>query len=314
MNFSRGPLTPEARAREAQSKFMEESVQKVQKYFGLMCNEMGGICRKTGRLRDKYDALAKTCLDYANVETGPLNKSLTKFAEHISAIQDYRQAELERLERKVVDPLSTYGSECKHTQDDLNKSFKARNRELKQQQRVENVHHKSPSDRHAITLAEAELQKRTLDVARTTRTLEETVDRFEVKKIQDLKNILSEFVKIEMLFHAKALEVYTTAYSEFINLDEEEHIEMFRNTLRPQSSMQKRMDVAKNLGDITLSDETQQSGLPTPKPRAKGKAKKRTEVESEDDDDVDEEEDEEDDEGDWGSEEEETEDDYEEDL
>ena len=35
--------------------------------------------------------------------------------------------------------------------------------------------------------AEAELQKRVVDVARTTRILEETVDEFEVKKIQDLK-------------------------------------------------------------------------------------------------------------------------------
>jgi len=37
------------------------------------------------------------------------------------------------------------------------------------------------------SLAEAELQKRTVDVARTTRLLEETVDEFEVKKVQDLK-------------------------------------------------------------------------------------------------------------------------------
>ena len=37
------------------------------------------------------------------------------------------------------------------------------------------------------SLAEAELQQRTIEVARTTRALEETVDEFEVKKIHDLK-------------------------------------------------------------------------------------------------------------------------------
>jgi len=47
--------------REAQSKFMEEAVKKVEKYFGQVCSEMGGVSRKTARLRDKYDKLAKVC-------------------------------------------------------------------------------------------------------------------------------------------------------------------------------------------------------------------------------------------------------------
>ena len=38
---------------------MEEAVQKVEKYFGHMCREMGSVSRKTARLRDKYDKLAK---------------------------------------------------------------------------------------------------------------------------------------------------------------------------------------------------------------------------------------------------------------
>lgn len=40
---------------------MQDSVQKVEKYFGQLCNNMGGITRKTARLRDKYDLLAKVC-------------------------------------------------------------------------------------------------------------------------------------------------------------------------------------------------------------------------------------------------------------
>ena len=35
-----------------------------------------------------------------------------------------------------------------------------------------------------------------------------------------------EFVKIEMLFHAKALEVYTDAFRNLEMIDEEEHIEV----------------------------------------------------------------------------------------
>jgi hypothetical protein len=210
-----------------------------------MCNDIGSVSRKNGRLRDKYDELAKTCMEYAGVELGSLKQSLTSFAEHISAVQDYRQAQIDRLEQKVLTPLLTYGTEVKHTQTDLNGSFQARRRELKQQSQLETLRNKSPADRHTITQAEVELQKRSLDVARTTRTLEETIDKFETKKVQDLKKCLLDFVKIHVLFHSKALEMYTMAFNDLAKIDEEEHLEQFRNTLRPTSHVQERLDLVK---------------------------------------------------------------------
>uniref|UniRef100_H2ZQF1 Uncharacterized protein n=1 Tax=Ciona savignyi TaxID=51511 RepID=H2ZQF1_CIOSA len=267
MSFTKGPQTPEAREREAQSKFIEDSVQKVQKYFGLLCNEIGGICRKNGRLRDKYDDFAKTFMEYANTEQGPLKAKLTSFSENVSAIQDYRQAQIERMEGKVLTPLTTYGKECKHTQTDLNTSFKARNREVKQQQQVETLRNKSPHDRHTITQAEAELQRRTVDVARTTQALADTIDKFEKKKIQDLKKIFSEFVKVEMLFHAKALELYSATYNELQTIDEEEHIELFRNNLRPTSTLKDRLDIAQSNLDSTSALDNERKPTVTQRTR-----------------------------------------------
>jgi len=291
MNFSKTPQTPEARAREAQTKFIEESVKKVERYFGLMCNDVGDVCKKNGSVRDKYDALAKTCMDYSAVEMGSLKQSLTSFAEHISAVQDYRQAQIDRLEQKVLSPLMTYGTEVKHTQSDLNVSFQARRRELKQASQVENLRNKSPADRHTITQAEVELQKRSLDVARTTRTLEETIDKFESKKVQDLKNCLLDFVKIHVLFHSKALEMYTLAFNDLMNINEEEHLEQFRNTLRPTSNVQERMDIVKT----TTPQKTTANNKD-------GKTKKTVEYEDDDEyddeDDLDDEDDYDDDEDD----------------
>ena len=51
-----------------------------------------------------------------------------------------------------------------------------------------------------------------MDATRTTRHLEQTIDNFEKQKIKDVETIFSEFITIEMLFHGKALEVYTAAY------------------------------------------------------------------------------------------------------
>lgn len=40
------------------------------------------------------------------------------------------------------------------------------------------------------------------------------------------QNIFSEFITIEMLFHGKALEIYTAAYQNIQNIDENEDLEV----------------------------------------------------------------------------------------
>ena len=73
-----------------------------------------------------------------------------------------------------------------------------------------------------------------MDATRTTRHLEETIDNFEKQKIKDIKTTFSEFITIEMLFHGKALEVYTAAYQNIQKIDEKEDLEVFRHSLYPQ--------------------------------------------------------------------------------
>lgn len=46
-----------------------------------------------------------------------------------------------------------------------------------------------------------------------------------------MQKILGEFVTVEMAFHAKALEIYTTAYQHIQNVDEEGDLEV--STLHP---------------------------------------------------------------------------------
>uniref|UniRef100_A0A7M4E131 CBY1 interacting BAR domain containing 1 n=1 Tax=Crocodylus porosus TaxID=8502 RepID=A0A7M4E131_CROPO len=83
-----------------------------------------------------------------------------------------------------------------------------------------------------------------MDATRTSRQLEETIDNFEKQKIKDIKDIFSEFVTIEMLFHGKALEIYTAAYQSIQNIDENEDLEVFRSSLHPPD-YQSRLDIVR---------------------------------------------------------------------
>ncbi|KAM4791718.1 CBY1-interacting BAR domain-containing protein 1 isoform 2-T2 [Cyanocitta cristata] len=195
-------------ARDNQTRQIQDAVSNVEKHFGELCQIFAGYVRKTARLRDKADLLVNEIYAYAATETPNLKVGLKNFADEFSRLQDYRQAEVDRLEAKVVEPLKCYGTIVK------------------------------------LKRAENELHRATLETTRTTRHLEETIDNFEKKKIKDIKNIFSEFITIEMLFHGKALEIYTAAYQNIQNIDENEDLEVFRSSLHPPD-YQSRLDIVR---------------------------------------------------------------------
>uniref|UniRef100_A0A665U389 Family with sequence similarity 92 member A n=1 Tax=Echeneis naucrates TaxID=173247 RepID=A0A665U389_ECHNA len=282
--------TPDARARDNQTRKIQENITNVEKHFGEMCQMFAAYVRKTARLRDKADVLVREIGLYADTETPNLKRGMKQYADHLAKIQDYRQAEVERLEAKVIEPLKSYGAVVKRKREDLKTTQSARDREAKQMAQLEKTRQRNPSDRQII--AESELQRATMDATRTTRQLEETIDEFEKQKIRDIKKIFGEFVTVEMSFHAKALEVYTLAYQSIHSVDEEEDLEVFRSSLHPPD-YQSRLDIVRANSKTSL-DRTG-SFLSTSGTLQQQRASSRqTRGEEEDDEDESEEEDEED--------------------
>ncbi|XP_044026796.1 protein FAM92A isoform X1 [Siniperca chuatsi] len=288
--------TPDARARDNQTRKIQENITNVEKHFGEMCQMFAAYVRKTARLRDKADLLVREIGMYADTETPNLKKGLKQFADHMAKIEDYRQAEVERLEAKVIEPLKSYGAVVKRKREDLKTTQSARDREAKQMAQLERTRQRNPSDRQIISQAESELQRATMDATRTTRQLEETIDEFEKQKIRDIKKIFGEFVTVEMSFHAKALEVYTLAYQSIQSVDEEEDLEVFRSSLHPPD-YQSRLDIVRANSKTSL-DRTGSflSTSGTLQQQRASSRQTRREEEEEDDEEEEESEEEEDDE------------------
>uniref|UniRef100_A0A8C6TJE3 Family with sequence similarity 92 member A1 n=1 Tax=Neogobius melanostomus TaxID=47308 RepID=A0A8C6TJE3_9GOBI len=205
--------TRDARARDVETKKIEDNITNVEKYFGNMCQHFAAYARKTARLRDKGDILVRLIGEYADTETPDLKSGMK--------------------EAKVVKPLKQYSAVVRRQREDLKSTQNARDREVKQTAQLERTRQKNPSDRQII--AETELQRATNEATRSTKCLEESIDRFESQKIVDLKKIFGEFVIIEMAFHAKALEMYTKAYDNIQQVDEDKNLEEFRSSLyRPE--------------------------------------------------------------------------------
>lgn len=155
-------------------------------------------------------------------------------------------------------------------------------------QQLERMRQRNPSDRQIISQAESELQRATMDATRTTRQLEETIDDFEKQKIRDIKKVLGEFVTVEMAFHAKALEIYTTAYQHIQNVDEEGDLEVFRNSLHPPD-YQSRLEIVRANSKLSLNRTgTSMSKSGTMQSRTSSRQRKRDDEEDEEEDDEDE--------------------------
>ncbi|GCB62938.1 hypothetical protein scyTo_0007310, partial [Scyliorhinus torazame] len=229
---------------DSQIKYIQSTVVNVEKHFGELCSLFAAYARKTARLRDKADLLVKELRGYSDTETPNLKYGLNGFADHFALIQDYRHAEVERLEAKVVEPLKKYGSITRLKKEDLKVASCAIRRESRQIAHVERLRQRNPSDRQVV--AESELQRVTMDTARISRQLEETIDDFQEEKIKDIKKIFGNFITIEMAFHAKALEVYSKAYQHVQNIDQEADMEIFRNTLHLQDSQPRLSIVSAN--------------------------------------------------------------------
>ncbi|KAG6450385.1 hypothetical protein O3G_MSEX006569 [Manduca sexta] len=186
------------------------------------------------RLRDMGDELTKVLKEYANNEI--VNKSLSAGLENVSitltAIEEYRNCEVQRLEAKVIGELSQYESICKHAREEVKHSISVREKELARKKVLDKTRERQPFNRQQVTYAETELQKASAEMSRTAKGLSEQTEFFERRKLQQLKSLLTDFVMIEMTFHAKAVELLTVAYQQIADINDKADLENFRRKLR----------------------------------------------------------------------------------
>ncbi|XP_053557048.1 CBY1-interacting BAR domain-containing protein 2 [Bombina bombina] len=276
-------------SRDAQVKIMENTVTNAEKYFGQLCTVLASHTRKTAKLRDKGDQLVKTLLDFANTENPELRSAIKNMAEELAKIQDYRHAQVERLETKVVNPLKIYGTLVKDKRAEIKKFNTVRNKEIKELEKLERLRHRAPSDRHMISQAESNVQKASVDAARTTHQLEEVIDLFQQQKTKDIQKIFLDFLTVEMIFCSKSLEVYTSAFHSLQNIDIDKDMEDFRSKIHINTGVEDaRTFSATNISSNTMwraSNLSVQSTLQRQKQVEENSDEEEEEEEEEDEDD-----------------------------
>ncbi|XP_063530021.1 CBY1-interacting BAR domain-containing protein 1-A isoform X1 [Cydia strobilella] len=213
---------------EQQAKFIQDRITNVEKNFGELCVAFGDYARRTARLRDQGDELAKVLKEYANNEI--VNKSLSAGLENLSitltAIEEYRNCEVQRLEAKVIGELCQYEAICKHAREEVKHTMNVREKELARKKVLDKTRERQPFNRQQVTYAESELLKASAEMSRTAKGLSEQTEFFERRKLQQLKALLSDFMLIELNFHAKALELLTVAHQQVADINDKADLDL----------------------------------------------------------------------------------------
>ncbi|XP_057304277.1 CBY1-interacting BAR domain-containing protein 1-like isoform X1 [Hydractinia symbiolongicarpus] len=239
-------LKTSMRAGEQQTKVVNENIEKVENHFPHIVQDINLYTVRSAKLRDAGDNFAKSLQDYAVSETPVLRQGLSAFAECFASVQDHRNVLVNRLENKVVQAFSVYETKCKQAKLDVKQHTVAHSKELNQHKSFERVKTKS-TQQFQLAKAEAKYKKAAEEANRSAQILDDQVSDFERQKTRDLKKVFGEFMLSEMLFYAKALEIYTRAYQELMEVDEEENVEQLRQSMKwaphqfanqiPQNSM-----------------------------------------------------------------------------
>lgn len=233
-----------------QAKFMQDRITNVQKHFGNLCDTFGGYARALCKVRDSGDCVSTAVLSMAMDET--LNQtakaSLADFASHFAAVQDYEESEVRRIEERVVKPLVNYGTSCKQAKERLKKVCTIRKKELEQRKALDKTKEQKPYDTQHILQAQTNLQKASVNALRADNEVEQEIEAFEKRKLEDLKQILTDFVGIEMFYHIRALEQLSTCSKALANMNINSDLEQFLSSLRPLST-QTRITAQRSLED-----------------------------------------------------------------
>ncbi|KAM9337583.1 CBY1-interacting BAR domain-containing protein 2-like [Symphorus nematophorus] len=253
-------------SRDVQVKSMEQTVRHAEKHLGEICSLLASYTRKTAKLRDRADLLVVQLFDLANTEEPELQMGLKNLAEDLAMVQDYRQAQVERLETRVVAPLKGYGDIVKNKRADLKKFNTDLNKELKELQKLEKIRLRNPADRQSI--AEVNAQKASNNAQRSVGQLEETITDFQRQKLEDIKRIFTDFITVEMLFHAKALEVYTHTYHNLEAMDTQKDLELFSGRIKMSDSLAGRLDSPLSSYSSSLMSRYPSPPLSSPKGRS----------------------------------------------
>ncbi|KAJ3111835.1 hypothetical protein HK100_002541 [Physocladia obscura] len=182
------------------------------------------------------------------------NFMLLSFSNMIVEKEAARDALIARVQLFCCEPLKLYHSHCLKLKEEARNRDLAIVREISKQQQLDKMILKDAGNRPKLNQSQMELAGATHQVAHATENLLQSTEKFELKKRQDVKQILSELLwysyihlktanivdnRSEIKYHSKVLEILSEHHKQLGNIEFPEvsdFMERFKNFQPPLAS------------------------------------------------------------------------------
>uniref|UniRef100_A0A1I8PQB7 BAR domain-containing protein n=1 Tax=Stomoxys calcitrans TaxID=35570 RepID=A0A1I8PQB7_STOCA len=254
--FRRGKLAF-LNTKDDRIKIINERINMTEKHLMEMCSTFSACTRKMAKFRDSYDELSKSLKHYSDEEeiNESFSEGLKNFTNAVTILADYMDLNVHRMEIKIVNEMAQFDTLCKTTRENLRSAVISRDKEVLKQRQMLDLKSKFSANNSA---ADSELLKAKMEVNRTNKEIDEIISNFEKRKLNDVKNILSDFILITMRYHTKALEALTASYYDVSNIDERGDFVEFQKLMKSKNDTQEKK-LSKNKKSNSLRSQSMES-------------------------------------------------------
>ncbi|KAG5678756.1 hypothetical protein PVAND_008401 [Polypedilum vanderplanki] len=218
---------------EIQTKTIIDRVNETEKFMSLLLESIASLNRKNSRSRDRVDELSKVIKTLADSDNQneSISAAMDEFSKAIVHLADIEDMKILRIENKIIGELiQQYEFFCRNTREDVKNLVAARDREINKRRNIE-VNRRSRG-----AYAENEIMISNIQLSKVLKEIFFVAENFEKQKLNDMKEILTNFILIYLKYFASGLEIFSAAYEIISSIDEKADLEQFKKHLESENN------------------------------------------------------------------------------
>lgn len=241
------------------AKFVNDRLISMENSLAKMSLVFSNYNKKMSSLRNATDDLAILLHEYASEEKINISMKghILQFSELLASVGDCRDIEVKQLDSQILKDLCHYETLCHNAKAEVKNILSLKEKELNMHKQLQKLRNRNPYKREDIIRAEASLSTAMNSISRSLKELEEHINQFEEKKIQDMKSFLLKFITIELAHHSNAIQLFTESFNEIKKIDISSDLHEFELIMKrslEENSQKRTISICKHQYSPALSN------------------------------------------------------------
>ncbi|KAK3703579.1 hypothetical protein QZH41_006905 [Actinostola sp. cb2023] len=194
-------------------------IDLVESHFKELAKLVEKYAKTTAKLGQTGISISEAvCSSFEDLEPKGVAVHVEKFGKCLTSLQTEREQLASELSSKIAGDFRVYETKCSETKKEIDECNHLIVRENHEKEHLQKLQNKIPLNRRKFMESKVRLEKAQVMTNNSKNLLHEQMEEFESQKLHDSGRILREFVRTEMQFHARCLQIFTKAYQHLMKV------------------------------------------------------------------------------------------------